>query len=99
MFRDKIGHGMSRARATPKEREGNMGFSIAERWFEFETMTDGITKIWEPHVIPLMQCNIWHVRGRDRDLIVDTGMGIVSLEEAARHLFGNRARALATLTH
>jgi len=76
-----------------------MAFRIAERWFEFETLTDGITKIWEPHVIPLMQCNIWHVRGRDRDLIIDTGMGIASLEDAAKYLFGKRVTAVATHTH
>ena len=52
-----------------------MGLRIAERWFEFETLTDGIIHIWEPHVIRVAQCNIWHVRGRDRDLLIDTGMG------------------------
>ncbi|HVJ52704.1 MAG TPA: MBL fold metallo-hydrolase [Aliidongia sp.] len=76
-----------------------MSFRIAERWFEFETMGDGITLIWEPHVIPLMRCNIWHVRGRDRDLMIDTGMGIASLEAAARHLFDKQLTAVATHTH
>jgi glyoxylase-like metal-dependent hydrolase (beta-lactamase superfamily II) len=76
-----------------------MSFSIAERWFDFETLTDGITRIWEPHVIPLMQCNIWHVRGRDRDLLIDTGMGVASLEAAARHLFGKQLSAVATHSH
>jgi glyoxylase-like metal-dependent hydrolase (beta-lactamase superfamily II) len=72
---------------------------IADRWFEFERIADGITRIWEPHVIRVMQCNIWHVRGRDRDLIVDTGMGIASLAEAAAHLFDKALTAVATHTH
>jgi glyoxylase-like metal-dependent hydrolase (beta-lactamase superfamily II) len=76
-----------------------MTFSIAERWFEFETMTDGVTRIWEPHVIPLMRCNIWHVRGRDRDLMIDTGMGVASLDAAARHLFDKQLTAVATHSH
>ncbi|MFM0125646.1 MBL fold metallo-hydrolase, partial [Paraburkholderia sp. RL18-101-BIB-B] len=59
---------------------------IADRWFELKRISDDITLLWEPHVVPLMRCNIWHVRGRDRDLMIDTGMGIVSLQEAARHL-------------
>jgi hypothetical protein len=46
-----------------------------------------------------MQCNIWHVRGRDRDLLVDTGMGIASLQEAAHHLFDKPLTAVATHTH
>ena len=72
---------------------------IADRWFEFERIADGITRIWEPHVIRVMQCNIWHVRGRDRDLIIDTGMGIASLAEAAAHLFDKALTAVATHTH
>jgi glyoxylase-like metal-dependent hydrolase (beta-lactamase superfamily II) len=46
-----------------------------------------------------MQCNIWHVRGRDGDLLIDTGMGVASLEAAARHLFEHRLTAVATHTH
>jgi glyoxylase-like metal-dependent hydrolase (beta-lactamase superfamily II) len=72
---------------------------IAHRWFEYERMSDGITRIWEPHVIRVMQCNIWHVRGRDRDLLIDTGMGIASLHDAARHLFYKPLAAVATHTH
>jgi glyoxylase-like metal-dependent hydrolase (beta-lactamase superfamily II) len=76
-----------------------MTLRIADRWFKFERLSDGITRIWEPHVIRVMQCNIWHVRGRDRDLVVDTGMGIASLHDAARHLFDKALAAVATHTH
>lgn len=76
-----------------------MTLRIAARWFEFEHVGDGITRIWEPHVIRVMQCNIWHVRGRDRDLLIDTGMGISSLHEAACHLFDKPLAALATHAH
>jgi glyoxylase-like metal-dependent hydrolase (beta-lactamase superfamily II) len=76
-----------------------MTLRIADRWFDYERLADGITRIWEPHVIRVMQCNIWHVRGRDRDLIVDTGMGIASLHDAARHLFDKALAAVATHTH
>ena len=24
---------------------------------------------------PFFRCNMWHIRGRDRDLLVDTGLG------------------------
>jgi glyoxylase-like metal-dependent hydrolase (beta-lactamase superfamily II) len=76
-----------------------MTLSLAGRWFDYERRSDGITRIWEPHVIRVMQCNIWHVRGRDRDLIIDTGMGVASLHEAARHLFDKPLTAVATHTH
>lgn len=76
-----------------------MNFRIAERWFEFQTVDDAITLIWEPHVDPLIRCNIWHVRGRDRDLLVDTGMGMASLAEAADRIFDKPLTAVATHYH
>jgi glyoxylase-like metal-dependent hydrolase (beta-lactamase superfamily II) len=76
-----------------------MTLKIANQWFESERLDDGITRIWEPHVIRVMQCNIWHVRGRDRDLLIDTGMGIASLRAAARELFDHSLTVVATHTH
>ena len=76
-----------------------MTLQIAQRWFEIRRISDDITLLWEPHVIPLMRCNIWHVRGRDRDLLIDTGMGIVSLRPAIAHLVDKPITAVATHTH
>lgn len=76
-----------------------MGFQIADTWFEFRRVDDDITLIWEPHVVPLIRCNIWHVRGRDRDLLIDTGLGMASLKAAARHLFEKPLTAVATHAH
>src|ERR1700692_2536613 len=76
-----------------------MALQIADRWFEYERLPDGITRIWEPHVIRVMQCNIWHVRGRDRDLLIDTGMGIASRADGARALMHKALTAVATHTH
>jgi glyoxylase-like metal-dependent hydrolase (beta-lactamase superfamily II) len=76
-----------------------MGFAIASRWFEFRRIDDDITLIWEPHVVRLLQCNIWHVRGRDHDLLVDAGLGMASLREAARDLLQRLPLALATHSH
>lgn len=76
-----------------------MGLSVLHRWFEFDQISDEITRIWEPHVIRLMQCNIWHVRGRDRDLLIDTGLGVASLYQAVQHLFDKPVSALATHSH
>jgi glyoxylase-like metal-dependent hydrolase (beta-lactamase superfamily II) len=76
-----------------------MGFRVADRWFEFQRIDDDITLIWEPHVVPLIRCNIWHVRGRDRDLLIDTGLGMASLKEAARDLFAKALTAVATHVH
>lgn len=76
-----------------------MGLEIATRWFDLERLAEGITRLWEPHVIRVMQCNIWHVQGRDRDLIIDTGMGIASLTQAAADIFDKPLTAVATHAH
>jgi glyoxylase-like metal-dependent hydrolase (beta-lactamase superfamily II) len=76
-----------------------MGFRVADRWFEFQRIDDDITLIWEPHVVPLIRCNIWHVRGRERDLVIDTGLGMASLKAAARDLFAKALTAVATHVH
>ncbi|WP_439816653.1 MBL fold metallo-hydrolase [Zavarzinia sp. CC-PAN008] len=72
---------------------------IADRWFESRRLGDDLTLLWEPHVVPLMRCNIWHVRGRDRDLVIDTGMGIASLHDALKPITGRSPVAVATHTH
>lgn len=58
-----------------------MTLPIVDDWFEVRRVDDRITLLWEPHVVPLMRCNIWHVQGSARDLVVDTGMGVVSLRD------------------
>ncbi|HUN73985.1 MAG TPA: MBL fold metallo-hydrolase [Steroidobacteraceae bacterium] len=76
-----------------------MQLKVADRWFEWERLADDVTRIWEPHVIRVEQCNIWHVRGRERDLLIDTGMGIASLRTAAQEIFDKALTAVATHTH
>ena len=76
-----------------------MGVPLAGRWFERRTIDDRVTLLWEPHVVPLMRCDIWHVRGRDRDLVIDTGMGVASLVEAAQDLLDKSVTAVATHSH
>ena len=72
---------------------------IAERWFEITRVDDAITSLREPHLHPVWQSNIWHVRGRDRDLLVDAGMGIGRLAEALRELVDKPLIAVATHRH
>jgi glyoxylase-like metal-dependent hydrolase (beta-lactamase superfamily II) len=72
---------------------------VAERWFERTRIDDDTTLLWEPHVVPLMRCNIWHVRGRDRDLVIDTGMGVMSLVDELGALLDKPVTAVATHGH
>lgn len=72
---------------------------IAGRWFERKEMDDGVTLLWEPHVHPLIRCNIWFVRGRDRDLLIDTGVGVASLRNEIADLVDKPLVAVATHIH
>ncbi len=76
-----------------------MSVEIADRWFEIRKVDADITHLWEPYVDPVLRCNIWHVRGRDRDMLVDTGMGVASLYDATRHLIDKPVDAVATHCH
>lgn len=60
---------------------------------------DVVTLLTEPSVHPLLRCNIWHVRSRRHDLLVDTGLGVASLSEAAADLFEADLLAVATHAH
>lgn len=51
----------------------------ADQWYETIRMGDDVTLIHEPWIKPFYRCNMWHVRGRDRDLLFDTGLGHFSL--------------------
>ena len=72
---------------------------VANRWFERRAMADGVTAIWEPHVASFIRCNIWHVRGRDRDLIIDTGSGLSPLRTTIADLIDKPLSAVATHIH
>jgi glyoxylase-like metal-dependent hydrolase (beta-lactamase superfamily II) len=72
---------------------------VAARWFERRQLDAELTLLWEPHVNPLLRCNIWRLKGRDADLLVDSGLGLASLKDAARDLFERDVLAVATHVH
>ena len=71
----------------------------ADQWYRVSPKTDGITLIDEPHILPFYRCNIWHVRGRDGDLLMDSGMGVVSLRAHVPLVSGRPLQAVASHTH
>ena len=72
----------------------------AETWFDRREVAPGVTRVTEPYVDVLMRANLWHVRGRDRDMLVDGGMGVVALRPAFPDLFdAGPVLAVATHTH
>ncbi len=72
---------------------------VAAPWFERTRIDESITLITEPHVDPLLWANVWHVRGTERDLLIDAGLGIASLRQAFPDLFDRPRIVVATHAH
>lgn len=70
-----------------------------EDWYSIRRLDDDVTYICEPHIQEFYRCNIWHVRGRDRDMLVDSGMGVVSLREWVPLVTERELIAVASHTH
>ncbi len=76
-----------------------MRIATAETWYETTPLEDGVTHIYEPFIKAFYRCNIWHVRGRDRDMLVDSGMGVVSLRDQVSLVAERSCLAVASHTH
>ncbi len=76
-----------------------MHIATAETWYETTPLEDGVTHIHEPFIKAFYRCNIWHVRGRERDMLVDSGMGVVSLREQIPLVSERPCVAVASHTH
>jgi len=71
----------------------------AAEWYETIRMADDVTLIHEPWIKPFYRCNMWHVRGRDRDLLFDTGLGHFSLRAHVPLVTGRDLACVASHTH
>lgn len=57
-----------------------MSLPVADAWFEAKKIDADTTLIVEPHIHVLEQANMFLVEGTERDMILDTGMGVVPLK-------------------
>lgn len=70
-----------------------------EDWYRIKRLDNDVTLIDEPFIYPFYRCNMWHVRGRDRDMLVDSGMGVVSLRQFVPLVNRRELIAVASHTH
>jgi glyoxylase-like metal-dependent hydrolase (beta-lactamase superfamily II) len=71
----------------------------ADPWFVVESVGEGITQVTEPHVHRFIRCNVWHVAGRDQDLVVDSALGLAPLRGLVERDLGGALLAVATHGH
>lgn len=71
----------------------------AADWYESIPFADGITLIHEPWMTPFFRCNMWLVRGSERSLLIDAGLGAVSLRQNVPLLGEGPVTLLLSHTH
>lgn len=67
--------------------------------FKTFPISDGISLVQETGVANFMRCNIWHVKGRDFDLVIDTGMGLGPLKDWILQDTDRPIKAIVTHCH
>ena len=70
-----------------------------DQWYETIGFADGVTLVHEPWMPPFYRCNMWLIRGRDRDLFIDSGLGAVPLRPHVQALNGRPLVLLVSHTH
>ncbi len=68
---------------------------VADLWFSIEPRDNNIILLRESHIDPYAVGDIWLVRGSKRDLVVDTGSGIVSPAPLVEAVAGKPVTAVA----
>ncbi|MFG1914805.1 MBL fold metallo-hydrolase [Micromonospora sp. NPDC048898] len=68
-------------------------------WYVRGEAGNGVIRISEPHVNELLSANLWWLRGNDRDIVVDAGLGVVALREAIPAMFERDPMVLLTHAH
>lgn len=72
---------------------------VADRWYEIADVGAGVSRVLESHVAPWMRCNMWLVRGRERNLLIDNGMGLRPLKAEIAALGERPVAAVCTHCH
>jgi glyoxylase-like metal-dependent hydrolase (beta-lactamase superfamily II) len=76
-------------------------FPVASDWFSLTWVTGRTAALTEPHVDELLRASLWYFRGRDRDLLVDTGNGVAPLRPYLARLArtGRPREIVCVVTH
>jgi glyoxylase-like metal-dependent hydrolase (beta-lactamase superfamily II) len=73
--------------------------TLLEQWFTVMESAPGLTRITEPKVHPMLQSNCWWLRGNERDVVIDAGLGIVALRDEIPELFERDPLLIVTHAH
>lgn len=72
---------------------------VSQCWFSTQKINDSLYLITEPHYYWWNRANLWLIKGRDRDLLIDTGLGVSSLRQHIASLIDKPLLAIASHIH
>jgi len=72
---------------------------VVTEWFHADEVAEGIVRLTEPYIDAMLVSNAFVVRGRDRDLLVDTANGIGHIRPAVERSASGPVVAVVTHGH
>ncbi len=72
---------------------------ICESWFVTRKINDDLYCINEVHYWEWNRANLWLIKGRKQDLLIDTGLGVASLRQHIAELIDKPLLAIASHIH
>lgn len=72
---------------------------VQQPWFQTDRIHDELYCITEPHYTWENRANLWLIKGRDSDLLIDTGLGVSSLKLYLSELLDKPLKVVASHVH
>ena len=72
---------------------------VADEWWVADRFDDGVVLLSEPHVHPLLRCNVWLVQGSAGSVVIDTALGLRPLRGLVEQHLDGPLLAVATHAH
>src|SRR5262245_38774447 len=75
------------------------GLPVVPEWFHVDDVGEGVVRVTEPHLSPLVAANLWWIRGQRHDVVVDSGLGVASLRDHLPQILDHDTMAVISHTH
>jgi len=72
---------------------------VAVDWFQHERVAPDLIRITEKYFDPIARANLWLLEGRDRHLLIDTGLGVSDLASYLAPLLDKPLTVVCTHMH
>jgi glyoxylase-like metal-dependent hydrolase (beta-lactamase superfamily II) len=72
---------------------------VCKSWFSTQKISDRLYLITEPHYYWYNRANLWLIKGKTQDLLIDTGLGVSSLRHYIASLLDKPLLAIASHIH